>query len=397
MNASAHVGVDGTGWQRIAIGAGAAMFLCMALGRFSYSAMIPALISSGQFDAITAGYVGGANLVGFLLGAATSVVLAKSVRVDKLLFTVIVIAVIALWASAFVVSPYALGACRAAIGFSTGCVMVLGTALTAQTAPPEHRTTAMSYIFIGVGTGILFGATIVPASLKYGIFAAWITVACSGLLAGAFAIWCWRAIGTMILPEASIETVHPRSKALWYAVIVSSMLFSVGIVPHTIYWFDYIASDLSLGYAIAGWHWTGVGICAILGPIAAASLARRTTTSMATAITFTVMAIGVALPWFAHGQAGLIISTIIFGAQPALSTLLGARARDLGRADEMPAMIRSIILANAIGSAAAGMTIPLLLDLTQSYELLFLVGGIALLLGAILSAPALITRPATPA
>ena len=378
-------------WRRVAIGTGAGMFLCMALGRFSYGAMIPALVNTGGLDTVTAGYIGGANMIGFLAGAALSTFAAQTFRTDRLLHAVLIIAIAGLIGSAASFGPVWLGACRATIGFSTGCVMVLGTALTAQAAPPEHRTTAMSYIFIGVGIGILFGATIVPASLQFSILTAWLTVAVCGLLAGLLAMWCWRDIGNTGAPPVIIEdAIPPRNKAAWYAVIAASLCFSVGIVPHTIYWFDYLASDLGLGYSIASWHWTGVGVCAILGPIAAARLARNTTTSFATALTYFVMAFGVALPWFANVAPSLILSTIIFGAQPAVSTLLGARARDLGRASEMPAMMRSIILANGLGSAAAGVAIPMLLAETQSYEVLFLVGGFALLLGGLLCVPALL-------
>ncbi len=90
------------------------------------------------------------------------------------------------------------------------------------------------------------------------------------------------------------------------------------------------------------------------------------------------------MPWLAQTTTALIASTIIFGVQPGASTLLGARARDLGSAPEMPVMMRSIILANGIGSALAGIAVPKLLDLTGSYELLFLTGGLAMLLGGLL-------------
>ena len=107
-------------WQRVAVGAGAAMFLGMALGRFSYSAMIPALIESGALDAITAGYIGGANLVGFLFGAAASTFAARALRLDRLLIGVIIVAVIALLASAVPWGAIWLGAWRTVIGVSTG-------------------------------------------------------------------------------------------------------------------------------------------------------------------------------------------------------------------------------------------------------------------------------------
>jgi predicted MFS family arabinose efflux permease len=381
-------------WQRIAVGAGAGMFLGMALGRFSYSAMIPALVDSGNLDAVTAGYIGGVNMVGFLAGAAASTLAVKCLRLDRVLFASVLIAVAALAASALPWGPIWLGAWRAAIGVATGCIMVLGLAVTAQSAPPEHRARAMSYIFIGVGSGILFGATIVPASLKVSIAAAWLAVSFAGIIAAAIALWCWRDVASAISnPGEHHEQPHPRARAAWYAIVAASFLFSFGIVPHTIYWFDYIARGLGHGYGIAGWHWTGVGIWAILGPVLAAWLARVAGTSFAAAVAYFVMAAGVALPWLTHAGPALVLSSIIFGAQPGVSTLLGARARDLGTADEMPAMMRTIILANGIGSAIAGITVPMLLDLTGSYELLFLTGGIALACGGFLCLPAIARTP----
>ena len=119
-----------------------------------------------------------------------------------------------------------------------------------------------------------------------------------------------------------------RNRAQWYALIAASFLFSFGLVPHTIYWFNYLARDLQLGVQIAGWHWTGVGVFAILGPIAAARLATSTSTTIATTIAYVVLGVGIALPWASSAPIALILSTIIFGAQPGGSTLLGARARD---------------------------------------------------------------------
>ncbi len=361
------------------------MFLGMALGRFSYSVMIPALIEAGHLNEITAFYIGGGNLVGFLVGAAASTMAARVERLDQLLTAVILVAVLALAASALPWGPWWLGGWRAAIGTATGCIMVLGLAVTAQAAPPEHRAQAMSYIFVGVGSGILFGATAIPACLEIGITAAWIAVALAGAVAGCIAIICWRGIRHVAAPAAPGETTNPpRARAAWYAVIAASFLFSFGLVPHTLYWFDYLARDLALGYTVAGWHWTGIGIFAILGPVAVAWLARRVGTATAIIVTYLVLAAGLGLPWFAQTTAVLIASTIIFGAQPAASTLLGARARDLGSAGEMPAMMRATILANGVGSAIAGILIPKLFEVTRSYELLFLTGGLAMLLGGML-------------
>ena len=381
-------------WQRVAIGAGAGMFLGMGLGRFSYSTMIPALIQAGDVDVVTAGYIGGANLVGFLTGAAASTVATKVLRIDRLLIGVISAAFIALAASALPWGTIWLGGWRAVIGVSTGCIMVLGLAITAQAAPPEHRARAMSYIFIGVGGGILFGGTVVPACLDISIQAAWIAVAVAGAIAGSVAITCWRGVHCILAPAANENTARQQtsSRAAWYAVIAASFLFSVGLVPHTIYWFDYLARDLELGYTIAGWHWTTVGIFAILGPIIVARLANATSTAFAMTVAYLILAAGLAAPWVSQTMVALVTSTIIFGAQPAVSTLLGARARDLGSADQMPGMMRTIILSNGIGSAMAGLAVPKLLDTTGSYELLFLTAGCVMGLGGLLCLPAIFHR-----
>lgn len=384
-----HPPVD---WRRVSIGAGAAMFVCMGLGRFSYSAMVPALVEAGRLDAVAAGYVGGANMIGFLIGAAVSTLAPRALRLDRLLWSSLVLAVLGLLASSLPWGPTWLGAWRGAIGVSTGLVMVLGLAVTAQTAPANMRTVAMSYIFVGVGCGILFGATVVPASLSYSLEAAWLSVAVAGAVAAAFAAYMWHGIHRAAAPAEATLSRPPVSRATWVAVVIASTLFSFGIVAHTLYWFDFIARDLGLGYTLASLHWAGVGVFAILGPILAARLAASIGNASATACVYALMAIGIALPWFSHASPALIASTMIFGAQPAVSTLLGARARDLGEPSEMAAMMRAIIFANAVGSGLAGVGIPKLLDVTGSYDTLFLVGGIAFLIGFVLCLPPALRR-----
>ena len=105
---------------------------------------------------------------------------------------------------------------------------------------------------------------------------AWIVVALAGALAGCIAFWCWSGLHHFTLQGDSAEQASPRrARGDWIAIIAASFLFSFGLVTHTIYWFDYLARDLALGYTVAGWHWTGVGVFAILGPIAAAWLVAR--------------------------------------------------------------------------------------------------------------------------
>ena len=181
----------------------------------------------------------------------------------------------------------------------------------------------------------------------------------------------------------------------WRALVAASFLFSVGLVPHTIYWFDYIARWLGQGYAIAGAHWVAIGFFGILGPILVAALARGVGTAIATTAIYFVLAFGVAAPAFATDYALIIASTVIFGIQPGVSTMIAARARDLGSAAQPPAMMRTTIVGNGIGAAVGGILIPGMLDATGSYALLFLFGGLSFFIGGLLCLPFLRTKLAT--
>ncbi len=381
-------------WQRIGIGCGAAMFLCMALGRFSYSTMIPALVEQGLMTAIVAGYIGGANLVGHLVGALLSVTVAQRGELRRLMAIAVWIAVVALIGSAINLGPVWLGFWRFVIGVMTGFVMVQSLALMTLHAPDDRRPQAASYVFVGVGCGILFSGTAVPMLLRLGLAEAWWSVALAGAVAAAVSQWALLILAPSP-QQVSREAARPPRTMAWRALVAASFLFSVGLVPHTIYWFDYIARWLGQGYDVAGAHWVAIGVFGILGPILVAALARGVGTALATTAIYFVLAFGVAAPAFATDYALIIASTVIFGIQPGVSTMIAARARDLGSAAQTPAMMRTTIVGNGIGAAVGGILIPGMLDATGSYALLFLFGGLAFFVGGLLCLPFLRTKLAT--
>src|SRR5690606_15602750 len=96
-----HGGVEGwPAWRRVALGGGGGMFVGIGLGRFSYTAMVPALISSGELTALEAGRVGAINIAGFALGALVSVPLSARWGAYRVLTLAAILSVLALAASA---------------------------------------------------------------------------------------------------------------------------------------------------------------------------------------------------------------------------------------------------------------------------------------------------------
>ncbi len=371
-------------WQRIAVGCGAGMFVVMGLGRFSLTAMVPALIAEGGLSPVEAGNVGMANMAGFLLGSAISVGVMH--RFQRLL--VLRLAgygcVVGLVLSSLPAGFLWLAAVRGLMGITTGIIMVLGLALIAETAPANRRPAAASRLFTGVGLGILASAVLVPALASTGLALTWLSLAAAGGVAVLVADWGWRGAGT-----TSGKRVEPgtQSARVWTgampALLLAHMLFSFGIVPHTLYWVDFIVRAEGLGLAAGGLHWSLVGIFAMVGPALAAGLALCVGTHAALVLTLLLLGVGVAAPVGWRIEPMLVLSSMIFGAQPGVSVLLAARARDLGHASTMPQIMRAMILANGAGAVAGGLLMPWLFARLGHHDGLFLWGGGALLVAAL--------------
>jgi len=375
-------------WRRVALGGGGGMFVGMGLGRFSYTAMVPALISSGELTALEAGRIGAINIAGFAFGALISVPMSARFGAFRLLATMAILSVMALAASALPMGFAWLAFWRGFVGITTGIIMVLSLTLIASTAPAARRPVAASFVFAGVGFAIFTTGILVPQLLERGLRTAWLGLAACGLAAMMIAIWGWRAAPETVAPA---RPRHVASSSPWTwplrLLLAGHLFFSMAIVPHTLYWVDYLVRGLGLGIAEGGLQWSIVGLASAAGPWAMASLGLLLGTAWALPISFLAVGIGIGAPLVSGASGVLLLSSILFGAQPGLSTLLAARVRDLADAEHMPRLMRGMIFASAIGAVGAGAVLPQIYEMTQSHVLIFALGGAAMLIGALVVAP----------
>lgn len=387
----------GTAWRRVALGGAGGMFVGMGLGRFSYTAMVPPLVEAGALDAVEAGRVGMANLVVFLAGAVLSVPLSRRWPGAVVPTAAVLLCLVALAMSAVPAGFIWLACWRGLAGFGTGLVMVLSLALIGATAPAGERATAAGYVFAGVGLGICASGLLVPALLGHGgVLWAWIGLAAAGAVGTLVAIWGWLgAPAGALAPQAAPAAGHTgggrRASALsrpgLLGLVAAHVLFGFGIVPHTLYWVDHLVRDLALGQAAGGLHWSIAGLFAFLGPLIVAALARRIGTMPALVMAFLCIGAGVGAPALWPLTPVLVASSVLFGAQPGLSSLMAARARDLGDPARVPEVMRAMILSSASGGALGGIAVPWIYGASGSRELVFMCGGAALLAAAAMALP----------
>lgn len=367
------------------------MFVGMGLGRFSYGAMLPALVGSGQLGVDAAGWIGGVNLASFLIGAFLSETFRRYAPMSKVMRAAVALSVLALLASAL---PFDgqwgtvwLGFWRGLVGVTAGVIMVQGVALTTIAAPEGRRAVAAGLMFSGVGVGIFFSGVLVPVLLTHSLAAAWGGIAIIGLIGAVGAVLGLRGAEE---PAANSEDNAVgffevfRTGPVWPGLAAAYFLFSFGITPHTLYWVDFLAREMNLGIGIGGLHWAVVGVFAVVGPWAAAWLARRMRAARAVVVTFLVLGAGIAGPAIAAWAPVLWLSSMIFGAQPGVSTVKAALARDHAQPQDMPGIMRVMITASATGAAVGGAAFPMLFNLTGAYEPLFLVGGGAMFVAALM-------------
>jgi predicted MFS family arabinose efflux permease len=380
-------------WRLVAAGH-ATLLLAMGIGRFSYTPMVPPLITSGALSEAEAGYVGACNLAGYLAGALCIPALRRRLATVPMLRMAILICFLGIAASAVPAGFVWLAASRFVIGVAAAWMMVLALSIVVGSAPAATLGRATGTVFTGVGVGIAFSGIVVPTLLNMGLLYAWLGLAAVGGAATAVALWGWAAADG----PGRAAPVARRSWQKWripdqlrrlpvWLLLLAHAMFSIGLVAHTIYWVDYIARALGLGMDVGGFYWILVGVGALTGPMACGWLADRVGFAAALVAIFAALAVGVAIPVIWAVPATLALSSLIFGAQPGLSAVISGRTGQVVGKQHMAEVWRWMVLSTAITKAVAGYLMVWLFDLTGSYTILFITSGVALAFGALVSLP----------
>ena len=367
-------------WVRLSIGGAATLLVGMGLGRFSYTPLIPALIEEGWLSAAEAGSVAAFNLAGFLIGALAALWLRRLTGEAALLRACLWITLACLVASIAPAGALWLVFWRGLAGIAMGVMMVHALAIVTRHAPPERLGAATGIVFTGVGIAILASGVLVPLLAGHGLIAAWSGLALFGALGVAVALWGWRAAAPAP-KEFSLSRFRPSAAA--FRLIAAQSLFAIGLVPHSIYWVDYLVRGLGEGMAVGGFHWALFGLGAMTGTFLWGRLADLIGHRVGLVLVLASLAAGVALPVVLPVAWILILSSLVVGAQPGFSAIVSGRVHQIVGPDEMPPLWHAMILAGGVAQAVAGYLLVALFELAGSYVPIFLIGGAAMGVGAI--------------
>ena len=368
-------------WVRLSIGGAATLLVGMGLGRFSYTPLIPALIEEGWLTAAEAGSVAAFNLAGFLIGALGALWLRRLMGEASLLRLCLWITLACLVASIAPAGAAWLVFWRCLAGIAMGVMMVHALAIVTRHAPPERLGAATGIVFTGVGIAILASGVLVPLLAGHGLIAAWSGLALFGALGVGVALWGWRA-AEPAPQEPSLSRFRPSAAA--FRLIAAQSLFGIGLVPHSIYWVDYLVRGLGESIAVGGFHWVLFGLGAMTGTFLWGRLADVIGHRRGLVLVLASLAAGVALPVVLPIGWVLILSSLVVGAQPGFSAIVSGRVQQIVGPDEMPPLWHAMILTGGVAQAVAGYLLVALFEIAGSYVPIFLIGGAAMGTGAIL-------------
>lgn len=369
-------------WLRYSIGAHAGLLLGMGLGRFSYTPIIPMLIQSNYLTPAETGYIGAINLSGYIFGALLLPELRNWSSEPKLIRACFIVGLIALFASIPPLGFFWLAFWRFCLGVLVAIIMILCIAYVTAVAPRNRLALATSISFTGVGAGILISSSILPHLLKFGLEWAWAGSAFIGLVATIVGLWCWRGAPNL---EASISLNNDRQQKLSNSgrkLVLVQTLFSIGLIPHSIYWVDYLVRDLENPIEFGSMQWVFVGLGGLIGTFLWGKLADRIGLNISSVLVFITLVLSAITPIILTSMMALTLSSLLFGSQPGSAAIIAGRAQFATGKHAMLKLWRYMVLAVGFSQMLGGFFLVTLFNLTGNYTLIFAIGGSAFAIAA---------------
>ena len=359
-----------------------ALLVGIGIARFGYSALIPALIEAGWFDAGMAAYLGAANLAGYLLGALLGPWLARLFGARANLRAMMGLVAASFLIAALQPPTLVVGVARLVSGLAGGVIMVQAPPLVLAAVPAERAGLVGGIVVAGVGLGIVLAGPLVGLLHAGGPAAAWTGLGAVCLILTALAWPLWPAAPT----ARPVHLARVRPAAAVVALLAAYGLNAVGLVPHMVFLVDYVSRGRGLGVAVGAAVWTLYGIGAAAGPILAGLVADRIGFRRALIGGVTVQVAAVAAV-FLPSLAALLASALVIGAfTPGIVPLVLGRAGELVGPQRQPGVWRWATILFAIGQAAAAYGLAPVYA-AYGYTPLFLVALTALLLALVLILP----------
>jgi len=371
---------------RAAVAGLAALLLGIGLSRFAFTPLVPALVEAGWSTAGEVGYLGAANLTGYLVGAGAARRLTQRLAPTALIKASMLVGVVSFFASAAPLGFFWLFLWRLVSGIIGGVVMVLAPSVVLATTPSASRGRVAGVVFTGVGAGIALAGTVIPLLVPAGLPLTWCILGAASLVLTVVGWIAWPQTDIAVAAAGSRRYLVFEPAAV--RLLLSYALIGLAFAPPTVFWADFIARGLGKGLRVAGLYWVVLGIGAACGPILTGFLAERFGFARTYTLVLFALAISMLAPIVWVSPLALALASFGLGAFGLATTSLGS-----GRASELVPIIEhrqlwsAMTIGYAIVYAVSAYLCAFIFAATASYHQIFALGGAAGLVSAVLAWP----------
>ena len=338
--------------MRVAFTGLAALAVAMGIGRFAFTPILPMMQADAGLSIAAGGWLASANYLGYLVGALSAIGLrlrpATAIRAALLAIGVTTVAM-GLEHDFFVWV-----AMRTAAGIASAWVLVFVSAWTLERLAALGRPAMSGVVYAGVGAGVAVagGACLLLMRLHADSSIAWLSLGIAALAVTAL-LWNFfdREMGASA-PASLSAPAAPGLKGKSWLLVLCYGIYGYGyIIPAT--FLPAMAREVIADPGLFGWAWPAFGAAAVASTLFASRLMRFMSPRAIWIACHLVMALGVAMPVFVAGLAGILLAALLVGGTFVVITqvglqearaVAGARARPL-----MAAMTAAFALGQVVG------------------------------------------------
>lgn len=339
---------------QIALAGMLALSIAMGIGRFSFTPILPMMQNDGTLTLTLGGWLASSNYLGYLIGGLTArFFIGKPVLLVKSALLIVVFTTIGMGVAA----NYAGWLVLRLVSGAAGAWVMVGVSVLCMPRLTQTPRIA-SLVFTGVGNGISLTGIVCLSLVMLDLSAntAWIV---TGLLAMLLGLIIWPVFSENRFAQNTTERAHSPTRTSPNRPLTSStppsriLIWCYGmsgfgyIIPAT--FLPAQARDILGDTPLFGLAWPVFGMASAVMVFFAGLLCARWGRLRIWSIAHLVMALGVAIPTFWPGLAGIIVAALCVGGTFAAVSLIAIQHGQAVSGPAGPMMVAKLTTAYASG------------------------------------------------
>tara|TARA_B100000475_G_scaffold192596_1_gene166479 strand:+ start:321 stop:1457 length:1137 start_codon:yes stop_codon:yes gene_type:complete len=357
------------------------------MSRYAYTPLIPALIRDGWVSVPQAGFLGGANCMGYLASCLLAIVLPRYLPIRSVIRLSLAIALIGGLMSAFDLGFRWLILARFVAGLSAAPLLVLTPSVLSSQISDRWKKLCSGIAFAGNGIFIVLISLTLPFFLEFDVQLSWLYEAAVTVVA-CILVWplSSRASGKPLVRSEVSDHLNGGQRKVLLGLILAYGLGAVAVQPPTLFLTDYLHRDLGLRVSEASQVFSILGVGTAIGAGVSGLFAGLVGSRLTLFVVYVSGVISMLLVLFTSKIWALALAAGLAGVfLMGLVAMTSQRTMEAVGHAQHPKTWGTMTLAFALGLSVGSNGMSALLQYGQTYFDLFAIGFLIAFSGLVLT------------